>query len=62
MATKKQGERRNETIQIKVTRTERQQLEQRAERDKVTLSDAGRQAILKDLSGATNIAQRGRPS
>ena len=56
----KQPERRTEKIQVLVTPTERQQLE-RATGGKVSLSDAGREAILKQLRGGTNIVERGRP-
>ena len=56
-------ERRNETIQVKVTTEERQLLERRAARAKVSLSEAGRQAILRDLRGGmTNIVERDGPS
>jgi hypothetical protein len=48
-------ERRNETIQVKVTPTERQQLERVADHAKVSLSEAGRRAIVRDL------AKGGRP-
>ncbi len=58
----KQSERRTEKIQVNVTPTEREQLAQVAQREQITLSDAGRRAILKDLSGATNIVNRGRQS
>ena len=48
------SERRNETIQVKVTPTERAQLERIAEHAKVSLSEAGRLAIVR-------LVERGRP-
>jgi len=55
----KQLERRSETVLAKITPTERQQLEQVAARDKISLSDATRRAIVRDLQGATNSVGRG---
>jgi hypothetical protein len=57
----KQVERRNETIQVKVTPTERAQLERIADHAKVSLSEAGRRAIVRDLAKETNVIERGRP-
>ncbi len=60
MATRLQPpERRNETIQVMVTPREREQLERIAQREQISLSDAGRRAILKDLRGVTTIGDRG---
>jgi len=61
VARKEAQERRNEVVQARVTARERQQLEKVAARENLTLSEAARQAILKDLRGATNIVERGRP-
>lgn len=60
---KEQPERRSETVQVNITPRERQQLERVAQRDRLSLSDAGRQAILRDLvaSGVANHpVRRGR--
>jgi hypothetical protein len=54
-------ERRNETIQVKVTPTERVQLEQIARQAQVSLSEVGRRAIVRDLAKGGNIVGRGRP-
>lgn len=51
-------ERRNETIQVKVTSSERQQLERIAEHAKVSLSEVGRRALVRDLAKGSRLGQR----
>lgn len=59
MAVAKQ-ERRIERVQVMVTSTERQRLERAAQRSQLSLSEAARQAILRDLNrGPGNIIDRG---